>query len=183
MAMPGISSSKNGCFGCPRPSPSSFIFIIILRPLHHPSSSCLSFCFLLFLLFPRCGFVPPTSCLSLLLPAPRFLSVLLHAQGKSELRHTVFAPTIFTPFFCLSRDQGVTPTSFLPTDCAQASFCVNQFLDKLVFAQIIHPASRGVAAHTAGLFRSVRGAKGGFPPWGLPKLRIFTFPPRGGSPS
>ena len=42
----------------------------------------------------------------------------------------------------------------------------------------IHPASRGVAAHTAGLFRSVRGAKGGFPPWGLPKLRIFTFPPQ-----
>ena len=41
----------------------------------------------------------------------------------------------------------------------------------------IHPASRGVAAHTASLFRSVRGAKGGFPPWGLPKLRIFTFPP------
>ena len=40
----------------------------------------------------------------------------------------------------------------------------------------IHPASRGVAAHTAGLFRSVRGAKGGFP---LPKLRIFTFPPWG----
>ena len=32
---------------------------------------------------------------------------------------------------------------------------------------VIHPASRGVAAHTAGLFRSVRGAKGGFPPWGL----------------
>ena len=28
----------------------------------------------------------------------------------------------------------------------------------------IHPASRGVAAHTASLFRSVRGAKGGFPP-------------------
>ena len=46
----------------------------------------------------------------------------------------------------------------------------------------IHPASRGVAAHTAGLFRSVRGAKGGFPPWGLPKLRIFTSPPRGGLP-
>ena len=38
---------------------------------------------------------------------------------------------------------------------------------------IIHPASRGVAAHTAGLFRSVRGAKGGFPPWGLFKLRSF----------
>ena len=36
-----------------------------------------------------------------------------------------------------------------------------------------------MAAHTAGLFRSVRGAKGGFPPWGLPKLRIFTFPPVG----
>ena len=49
--------------------------------------------------------------------------------------------------------------------------------------KIIHPASRGVAAHTAGLFRSVRGAKGGFPPWGLPKLRIFTSPPCGGSPS
>ena len=31
-------------------------------------------------------------------------------------------------------------------------------------SHIIHPASRGVAAHTAGLFRSVRGAKGGFPP-------------------
>ena len=46
----------------------------------------------------------------------------------------------------------------------------------------IHPASRGVAAHTAGLFRSVRGAKGGFPPWGLPKLRIFTFPPPWGLP-
>ena len=43
----------------------------------------------------------------------------------------------------------------------------------------IHPASRGVAAHTAGLFRSVRGAKGGFPPVGLPKLRIFTSPPVG----
>ena len=43
----------------------------------------------------------------------------------------------------------------------------------------IHPASRGVAAHTAGLFRSVRGAKGGFPLWGLPKLRIFTSPPVG----
>ena len=74
--------------------------------------------------------------------------------------------------------------------------------------QYIHPASRGVAAHTAGLFRSVRGAKGGFPPWGLPRLRIFPWglpklgnfhfsppwglsqakefslsPPRGGSPS
>ena len=47
------------------------------------------------------------------------------------------------------------------------------------FYPYIHPASRGVAAHTAGLFRSVRGAKGGFPPWGLPKLRIFTFPPVG----
>ena len=29
------------------------------------------------------------------------------------------------------------------------------------FSYSIHPASRGVAAHTAGLFRSVRGAKGG----------------------
>ena len=46
---------------------------------------------------------------------------------------------------------------------------------------VIHPASRGVAAHTACLFRSVRGAKGGFPPWGLPKLGNFHFltPPVG----
>ena len=41
----------------------------------------------------------------------------------------------------------------------------------------IHPASRGVAAHTACLFWSVRGAKGGFPPWGLPKLGNFHFSP------
>ena len=58
----------------------------------------------------------------------------------------------------------------------------------------IHPASRGVAAHTAGLFRSVRGAKGGveyeeqsstgeltYITAGF--VNIFTFPPRGGSPS
>ena len=48
-----------------------------------------------------------------------------------------------------------------------------------IYIYSIHPASRGVATHTAGLFRSLRGAKGGFPPWGLPKLRIFTFPPVG----
>ena len=66
----------------------------------------------------------------------------------------------------------------------------------------IHPASRGVAVHTAGLFRSVRGAKGGVkyeeqsstgeltyitagfvnifhfsPPWRLPKLGNFHFSP------
>ena len=56
----------------------------------------------------------------------------------------------------------------------------------------IHPASRGVAAHTAGLFRSVRGAKGvgapqakNFhfpPPWGLPKLGNFHFSPPWGLP-
>ena len=46
--------------------------------------------------------------------------------------------------------------------------------------RIIHPASRGVAAHTAGLFRSVRGAKGGFPPVGAPQAREFSlFPPVG----
>ena len=58
----------------------------------------------------------------------------------------------------------------------------------------IHPASHGVAAHTAGLFRSVRGAKGGveyeeqsstveltYITAGL--VNIFTFPARGGSPS
>ena len=53
----------------------------------------------------------------------------------------------------------------------------------------IHPASRGVAAHTAGLFRSVRGAKGGVEyeeqsstgeltfQLGLPKLSNFHFSP------
>ena len=63
----------------------------------------------------------------------------------------------------------------------------------------IHPASRGVAAHTAGLFRSVRGAKGGveyekqsstgprrefslFPPWRLPTLGNFRFSPPWGLP-
>ena len=71
------------------------------------------------------------------------------------------------------------------------------FLEYFTSDLHIHPASRGVAAHTAGLFRSVRGAKGGFspvgapqaknfhfpPPWGLPKLGNFHFSPRGGSPS
>ena len=49
---------------------------------------------------------------------------------------------------------------------------------------IIHPASRGVAAHTAGLFRSVRGAKNFHfpPPWGLPKLGNFHFPSPWGLP-
>ena len=51
----------------------------------------------------------------------------------------------------------------------------------------IHPASRGVAAHTAGLFRYVRGAKGGVelslsPPVGAPQAREFSlFPPVGAS--
>ena len=51
----------------------------------------------------------------------------------------------------------------------------------------IHSASRGVAAHTAGLFRSVRGAKGGVelslsPPVGAPQAREFSlFPPVGAS--
>ena len=62
-----------------------------------------------------------------------------------------------------------------------------------------NPASRGVAAHTAGLFRSVRGAKGGveyekqsstgprrefslFPPWRLPTLGNFRFSPPWGLP-
>ena len=68
----------------------------------------------------------------------------------------------------------------------------------------IHPASRGVAAHTAGLFRSVRGAKGGveyeeqsstgeltYITAGFVNIFLseasqaknFHFPPRGGSPS
>ena len=66
-------------------------------------------------------------------------------------------------------------------------------------AQSIHPASRGVAAHTAGLFRSVRGAKGGvesppveasqarefslFLPVGASQAREFSLFPRGGFPS
>ena len=66
--------------------------------------------------------------------------------------------------------------------CITVLYCTDVYII-ISFTWNIHPASRGVAAHTAGLFRSVRGAKGGFPPWGLPKLRIFTFPPRGGSPS
>ena len=48
----------------------------------------------------------------------------------------------------------------------------------------IHPASRGVAAHTAGLFRSVRGEKTGRKhhvrqcfQLGLPKLSNFHFSP------
>ena len=57
----------------------------------------------------------------------------------------------------------------------------------------IHPASRGVAAHTAGLFRSVRGAKGGveYEESSTGELtyitagfvNLYNFPPRGGSPS
>ena len=39
----------------------------------------------------------------------------------------------------------------------------------------IHPASRGVAAHTAGLFRSVRGAK--FPPRDPSNGCFFHFSP------
>jgi hypothetical protein len=54
---------------------------------------------------------------------PRFRNVLLRAQGKSEL-HTGFAPTNFTSI-CLSRCQGVTPTSF----------CTNIRLHKLAFTQ------------------------------------------------
>ena len=85
------------------------------------------------------------------------------------------------------------------------------FLRTTQSPKYIHPASRGVAAHTAGLFRSVRGAKGGveyeeqsstgeltyitagfvniftFPPVGAPQAREFSlFPPvgaRGGFPS
>ena len=79
--------------------------------------------------------------------------------------------------------------------------CMHTFVRKTLSTSYIyiHPASRGVAAHTAGLFRSVRGAKGGcgitpveasqargifaFPPrGGLPKLRIFTSPPPWGLP-
>ena len=62
--------------------------------------------------------------------------------------------------------------------CITVLYCTDVYII-ISFTWNIHPASRGVAAHTAGLFRSVRGAKGGFPPWGLPKLRIFTFPPVG----
>ena len=40
----------------------------------------------------------------------------------------------------------------------RGTYCIYIYWFIYVF---IHPASRGVAAHTAGLFRSVRGAKGG----------------------
>ena len=46
--------------------------------------------------------------------------------------------------------------------------------------RVIHPASRGVAAHTASLFRSVRGAKG---PVEASQAREFSLFPRGGFPS
>ena len=74
----------------------------------------------------------------------------------------------------------------------QELFCLCNFTG--FYCNSIHPASRGVAAHTAGLFRSVRGAKGGveyeeqsstgeltYITAGF--VNIFTFPPRGGSPS
>ena len=93
-------------------------------------------------------------------------------------------------FFALhgdsSMDCGVTQCKAVMIPLYEPSrkiFVMTKIRPRVCTRQIIHPASRGVAAHTAGLFRSVRGAKGGFPPWGLPKLRIFTFPPRGGSPS
>ena len=70
---------------------------------------------------------------------------------------------------------------------------VNELTKQITMFHIIHPASRGVAAHTAGLFRSVRGAKGGVespplgnfcfsPLWGLPKLGNFHFSPPWGLP-
>ena len=65
-------------------------------------------------------------------------------------------------YFCLSLSQR------------SADFAFHLLAFHMSFAVFdIHPASRGVAAHTAGLFRSVRGAKGGFPPWELFKLRSF----------
>ena len=73
-------------------------------------------------------------------------------------------------------------TSFMGKEGFETMGCLGVTkagLSGLLGKYVIHPASRGVAAHTAGLFRSVRGAKGGFPPWGLPKLRIFTSPPVG----
>ena len=55
--------------------------------------------------------------------------------------------------------------------------------------EIIHPASRGVATHTAGLFRSVRGLRNRSKTscstmlqLGLPKLSNFHFSPRRGFP-
>ena len=73
------------------------------------------------------------------------------------------------------RSSGTRPRG-TPTGCRSlfpAQSVLRIFFATLLLACIIHPASRGVAAHTAGLFRSVRGAKGGFPPWGLFKLRSF----------
>ena len=81
------------------------------------------------------------------------------------------------------RTAGIVSAGNLQAICRHSQFMERSKLLLTELSEHIHPASRGVAAHTAGLFRSVRGAKGGFPPWGLPKLRIFTFPPRGGSPS
>jgi len=85
------------------------------------------------------------------------------------------------------------------------SYSITQRRTSQPTQKYIHPASRGVAAHTAGLFRSVRGAKGGveyeeqsstgeltcitagfvniFLSGRSPSCGIFTFPPRASSPS
>ena len=52
-----------------------------------------------------------------------------------------------------SNPKNKTAACFSHFSCSRTFFWT--------FFAIIHPASRGVAAHTAGLFRSVRGAKGG----------------------
>ena len=82
--------------------------------------------------------------------------------------------------FGIAKAGGHIGQSASPMSCMVSIWNgINQWMNE---AKSIHPASRGVAAHTAGLFRSVRGAKGGFPPWGLPKLGNFHFSPPWGLP-
>ena len=58
-------------------------------------------------------------------------------------------------------EDSVEPTRTRTKPGGEASAPERTTLPNLI--SDMHPASRGVAAHTAGLFRSVRGAKGGFP--------------------
>ena len=135
-------------------SSSSFIFILHLHP-HSSTSSSSSFILfgifpLILLLPPRpplpllpfFSFIPSPSCLSLLRPAlgccicPRFLTVLLRAETKSELQQTACAPPNFTSFafhaIKVLRLPAFEQSSFLHT---HTDFYINQPLRQPAFTQ------------------------------------------------